>query len=78
MGRLERASMTAINANTSVNTDPTAIFLNVDAIVRSLPMSKSTWLAGVKAGKFPQPVRLTPARPVWRKTDIDALVASIV
>ena len=70
--------MTAINANTSVNTDSTAIFLNVDAIVRSLPMSKSTWLAGVKAGKFPQPIRLTPARPVWRKSDIDALVASFV
>jgi prophage regulatory protein len=70
--------MTDINANTSVNTEPTAIFLNVDAIVRSLPMSKSTWLAGVKSGKFPKPIRLTPARPVWRKTDIDALVASIV
>ena len=77
MGRLERASMTAINANTSVKTDPTAIFLNVDAIVRSLPMSKSTWLAGVKSGKFPKPIRLTPARPVWRKSDIDSLIASL-
>jgi len=70
--------MTDTNASTGENANPAAIFLNVDAIVRSLPMSKSTWLAGVKSGKFPKPVRITPARPVWRKTDIDALVASFV
>jgi prophage regulatory protein len=68
--------MNAINAETTANANPDAIFLNVDAIVHILPMSKSTWLAGVKAGKFPQPVRLTPARPVWRKSDLDFLIAS--
>lgn len=77
MGRLESASMTATNVDTTVNTDPAAIFLNVDAIVRSLPMSKSTWLAGVKSGKFPKPIRMTPARPVWRKSTIDSLIASL-
>lgn len=70
--------MTDTNDDTAENVNPAAIFLNVDAVVRSLPMSKSTWLAGVKAGKFPQPIRLTPARPVWRKSAIDALVASFV
>ena len=68
--------MTDTTANTGENTNPVAIFLNVDAIVRILPMSKSTWRAGVKAGKFPPAIRLTPARPVWRKTDIDALIAA--
>lgn len=69
--------MTAMNAETTANTEQAAIFLNVDAVVRSLPMSKSTWLAGVKSGKFPKPIRLTPARPVWRKSTIDSLIASL-
>lgn len=38
------------------------------------PVSKSTWWAGVKAGRFPQPVKLGPRTTAWRVEDIRALI----
>lgn len=70
--------MKIITANTGENSTDTEIFFAVDAAISRLPMGRSTFLNGVKAGKYPQPVRFSPRRPVWRKTDIDALVASFV
>jgi prophage regulatory protein len=39
-----------------------------------VPVSKSTWWAGVKAGRFPQPLKLGPRITVWRVEDIRALL----
>jgi predicted DNA-binding transcriptional regulator AlpA len=40
-------------------------------------MGRSTWLNGVKAGKYPAPIFLSPRRPVWKQSSIDALIASL-
>ena len=61
---------------TNAQATPGETFLSVDEVVKRLPLGKTTWLVGVKAGKYPQPLRPTPRRPVWRKSDIDALIAS--
>jgi hypothetical protein len=40
-----------------------------------IPVSKSTWWAGVKSGRYPQPVRTLGARiTAWRVEDIRALI----
>ena len=39
-----------------------------------IPVSKSTWWAGVRAGRFPCPAKLGPRITVWRAEDIWALV----
>lgn len=40
-----------------------------------IPVSKSTWWAGVKSGRYPQPVRTLSARvTAWRVEDIRAFV----
>lgn len=39
-----------------------------------IPVSKSTWWAGVKAGRFPAPIKLGPRITVWRVEDIRALI----
>ena len=44
------------------------------AIPPIIPVSKSTWWAGVKAGRFPQPIKLGPNTTVWRVEDIRALI----
>ena len=41
-----------------------------------IPVSKSTWWAGVKSGRFPKPVKLGPRVTVWRREDIRALIES--
>jgi prophage regulatory protein len=39
-----------------------------------IPVSKSTWWAGIKIGRFPGPVKLGPRTTVWRVEDIRALI----
>jgi prophage regulatory protein len=41
------------------------------------PVSRSTWYAGVAAGRFPRPVKLACGRAVaWAVEDVHALIAS--
>jgi predicted DNA-binding transcriptional regulator AlpA len=39
-----------------------------------IPVSKSTWWAGVKSGRFPEPVKLGPRTTAWRVEDIRSLI----
>lgn len=39
-----------------------------------IPVSKTTWYAGIKAGRYPAPVKLGPVTSAWRESDILALV----
>ena len=39
-----------------------------------IPVSKSTWWAGVKNGRFPKAVKLGPNTTVWRVEDILELI----
>jgi len=41
-----------------------------------IPISKSSWWAGVKSGKYPKPVKLGQRTTVWRVEDIRALIES--
>jgi predicted DNA-binding transcriptional regulator AlpA len=43
-----------------------------------IPVSKSTWWAGVKSGRYPQPVRTLGQRiTAWRVEDIRALIEEL-
>jgi len=39
-----------------------------------IPVSKSSWWAGIKEGRFPKPVKLGPRTTAWRVEDIRALI----
>lgn len=39
-----------------------------------LPISKSTWWAGIKAGRYPAGVKLGPRITAWRVEDIRRLI----
>ena len=39
-----------------------------------IPIGKSAWWAGVKSGRFPQPVKLGPRMTCWREVDIARLL----
>ncbi len=42
-----------------------------------IPVSKSSWWAGVKSGRYPQGVRLGPRTTAWSVESIRALIASV-
>ncbi|MCX5875753.1 MAG: AlpA family phage regulatory protein [Deltaproteobacteria bacterium] len=42
-----------------------------------IPVSKSSWWAGVKSGRYPQPVKLSERCTCWRAEDIRALAVRV-
>jgi predicted DNA-binding transcriptional regulator AlpA len=53
---------------------PDAVFVRLSTILKLIPISKSTWLSGVKSGYFPKPVRLGKKITAWRVKDIRKLI----
>ncbi|MGM5057773.1 helix-turn-helix transcriptional regulator [Rhizobium sp. 814_E9_N1_1] len=56
---------------------PTTGFVRLSAIIAPngpIPVSKSTWWAGIKDGRFPKPVKLGPRITAWRVEDIRSLI----
>jgi prophage regulatory protein len=48
-------------------------FLRLPEVLQRIPVSKSTWWAGIRQGRFPKPVKLSARTSAWRETDIDAI-----
>lgn len=44
------------------------------APVGPVPVSRSTWWAGVRSGRYPPPTKLGPRITAWRAADIHALL----
>ncbi len=55
---------------------PETGFIRLPAVLKVFPVSKSTWWAGVKDGRFPKPVKLGQKITAWRVQDIRALIES--
>lgn len=59
------------------NALPETGFLRLSSILAPagpIPVSKSTWWAGVRSGRYPKPVKLGPRITVWRVEDIRTLI----
>jgi predicted DNA-binding transcriptional regulator AlpA len=52
-------------------------FLRLPQVLAIVPVSRSTWLAGIKSGRFPTPVRLGARCVAWRAADIRRLIESL-
>jgi len=48
--------------------------LRLPQVLALVPVSRSTWYAGIKEGKFPTPVVLSTRCVAWRASDIQQLV----
>jgi prophage regulatory protein len=56
---------------------PSSGFIRLPGILAPngpIPVSKSTWWAGIKDGRYPKPVKLGPRITAWRVEDIRALI----
>lgn len=52
-------------------------FMRLKAILAIMPVSKTTWWAGVKSGRFPKPVKISDNITAWRTQDIHDLIQRI-
>lgn len=53
---------------------PNVGFLRLPQILTLFPISKSSWWAGCRSGRYPKPVKLGPRTTVWRAEDIEACI----
>ncbi len=53
-------------------------FLRLPEVLKIIRISKSTWWAGVRSGKYPKSVKLSTRTTAWLKSDIDALCERII
>lgn len=56
---------------------PQTGFLRLPSVIAPhgpIPVSKSTWWAGIKSGRYPKPVKLSARVTAWRVEDIRAFI----
>jgi prophage regulatory protein len=56
---------------------PATGFVRLNSILAPhgpIPVGRTTWWAGVKSGRFPQPLKLGPRITVWRAEEIIKLI----
>ena len=58
-------------------TIPQIGFVGIKPILTVIPVSRSTWWAGCKSGRFPAPIKLGANTTVWKVEDIHALIKQI-
>lgn len=52
-------------------------YLRVKDVLKIFPISRSSWWAGVKIGKYPRPIKLGKRVTAWRASDIQKLIKKI-
>ena len=63
--------------SSATNELPSSGFVRLPAIIAPhgpIPVSKSTWWAGIKTGRYPKPVKLSARISAWRVEDIRAFI----
>ena len=61
------------------STLPETGYLRLPQVLSLIPVGRSTWWAGVRNGRYPQPSRALGERiTAWRVEDIRALIESAV
>lgn len=56
---------------------PIGGFLRLPTVLRYIPVSRSTWWAGIQSGRYPKPVKIGPRAVAWRIEEIMELIDRI-
>ena len=56
---------------------PSEGFVRLRDVLRYIPVSKSTWWAGVKSGRYPRPFKISQNATAWKVEDIRRLIKEV-
>jgi prophage regulatory protein len=56
---------------------PETGFLRLPDVLTVFPVGKTCWWEGVRAGRYPKPVRISPRCIAWRAEEIRELIKHI-
>lgn len=75
--RRAAATTTTAGDQTSLPQNLEIALWRLPTVLRHVPVSRSGWWAGVRDGRYPQPVRLSARCVAWRASDIRSLIESL-
>lgn len=52
-------------------------FYRLPAVLTKIPISRSAWWIGIKAGRYPAGIKIAPRTTAWLKSDIEDLCARL-
>ena len=52
-------------------------YIRLPGVLELIPIGASSWLRGVKEGKYPRPVQLSRRVRAWRVADIKRLITQL-
>jgi prophage regulatory protein len=53
---------------------PETGFLRLPQVLTLIPVGRTSWWKGVRSGRFPKPIKLSPRCTAWRAEDIRQLI----
>jgi len=63
--------------NGHTNNLPATGYVRLPDVLTAFPVSKSTWWAGVRSGRYPTGHKLSQRVTAWRVEDIRALIEQV-
>lgn len=49
----------------------------IKQVLARIPVSRSSWFAGIKLGRYPRGYSISPRTTVWRSDEIDGVISSL-
>jgi predicted DNA-binding transcriptional regulator AlpA len=59
------------------STAPEVRLYRLPDVLARIPVSRSSWFAGIQLGRYPRGHHLGPRTTVWRSDDIDRVIQSL-
>lgn len=56
---------------------PETGFMRLPQVLSVIPVGKTSWWEGVRAGRFPKPIKLSTRCTAWRAEDIRELITKL-
>ena len=69
-------NVTATAGALSIPQNPDIALWRLPTVLAHVPVSKSEWWHGIKTGRYPAGIKLSPRITAWRSSDIRSLIAS--
>lgn len=60
-----------------MHTIPETGFVRLPQVLSVIPVCKTSWWKGVKSGRYPKPVKLSPRCTAWKAEDIHSLIRQL-
>lgn len=60
-----------------MHTIPEIGFVRLPQVLEVIPVGKTSWWEGVKSGRFPKPIKLSPRCTAWKAEEIRELIKRI-